>query len=73
MRQSSTPSVGLDVPNDAIAVAYVAKAHHAEVVCLGPIGTRHCDIDHLIRKLHSKAQHLIFVYAAGPCGDWLYR
>jgi Transposase len=37
------------------------------------IGTRQCDIDQLIRKMPSKANHLIFVYEAGPCGDWLYR
>jgi transposase len=73
MRQSSTLYVGLDVHKDSIAVAYVAKDHHAEVVYLGTIGTRQCDIDHLIRKLHSKAQHLIFVYEAGPCGYWLSR
>jgi hypothetical protein len=52
-------------------VAYVAKAHDAEVVFLGTIGTRHCDIDQLIRKMQSKANHLIFVYEAGPCGSWL--
>jgi transposase len=27
----------------------------------------------LIRKMHSKATHLVFVYEAGPWGDWLYR
>ena len=26
-----------------------------------------------MRKLQSKAKHLVFVYEAGPCGDWLYR
>jgi transposase len=26
-----------------------------------------------VRKLHSKATHLVFVYEAGPCGYWLYR
>jgi transposase len=30
-------------------------------------------MDHLIRKLPSKAKHLVFVYEAGPCGYWLYR
>jgi transposase len=40
---------------------------------LGTIGTRQADIDHLIRQLHSKAKHLVFVYEAGPCGSWLYR
>ena len=39
----------------------------------GTIGTRQCDLDHLIRKLQSKAKHLVFVYEAGPCGYWLYR
>jgi transposase len=73
MRQSSTLYVGLDVPKDAIAVAYVANDHHAEGIYLGSIGTRQCDIDQLIRKLQSKAKHRIFVYEAGPCGYWLYR
>src|SRR5262249_40755954 len=39
----------------------------------GTLGTRQCDIDQLIRKMPSKAKHLLFVYAAGPCGDWLSR
>jgi transposase len=63
----------MDVHKDTIAVAYVAKAHDAEVVFLGTVGTRHCDLDQLIRKMPSKAKHLIFVYEAGPCGSWLYR
>jgi transposase len=73
MHQSSTLYVGLDVHKESIAVAYVAKAYHAEVVSLGNIGTRQCDIDKLIRQLQSKSSHLIFVYEAGPCGYWLYR
>src|SRR5215831_12916201 len=73
MPQSRTLDIGMDVHKDSIAVAYVAKDHDAEVVYLGTIGTRHCDIDHLIRKLQSKAKHLIFVYEAGPCGYWLSR
>jgi transposase len=73
MNQSSTLYIGMDVPKDTIAVAYVANAHDAEVVCLGTIGTRHCDRDHLIRKMPSKANQLIFVSEAGPCGSWLYR
>lgn len=73
MHQSSTLYVGLDVHKESIAVAYVAKAHHAEVVSVGNIGTRQCDIDKLIRQLQSKSAHLIFVYEAGPCGYWLYR
>ena len=54
-------------------MAYVAKDHDAEVIYLGTIGTRQVDIDQLIRKMQSKAQHLVFVYEAGPCGYWLYR
>jgi transposase len=73
MQQSSTLSVGLDVHKDSIAVAYVAQDHGAEVVSLGNIGTRQCDIDQLIRRLQSKSPHLVFVYEAGPCGYWLYR
>jgi transposase len=73
MHQSSTLSVGMDVHQDTMAVAYIAKDHDAEVVDLGTIGTRQADIDQRIRKMPSKAQHLVFVYEAGPCGDWLYR
>jgi transposase len=63
----------MDVHKDSIAVAYVAQDHGAEVMYLGSLGTRQCDIDQLIRKMQSKARHLIFVYEAGPCGYWLYR
>jgi transposase len=73
MPQSRTLYIGMDVHKDSIAVAYVAKDHHAEVVSLGNIGTRQCDIDQLIRRLPSKSPHLVFVYEAGPCGSWLYR
>jgi transposase len=73
MSQSSTLFIGMDVHKDSIAVAYVAQEHGAEVMSLGTIGTRQCDIDQLIRKMQSKAKRLIFVYEAGPCGDWLYR
>jgi transposase len=73
MSQSSTLFIGMDVHKDSIAVAYVAPDHGAEVISLGSIGTRQCDIDQLIRKMQSKAKHLIFVYEAGPCGYWLYR
>src|SRR6266511_3622960 len=73
MSQSSTLFIGMDVHKDSIAVAYVAQDHGAEVTYLGTIGTRQGDIDQLIRKMPSKAKHLIFVYEAGPCGYWLYR
>ena len=51
MHQSSTLYVGMDVHKESIAVAYVAQEHGAEVVSLGTIGTRQCDID----KLHPAA------------------
>jgi len=73
MNQSSTLYVGMDVHKESIAVAYVARDHDAQVIYLGTIGTRQADIDQLIRQLHSKAKHLVFVYEAGPCGYWLYR
>src|SRR6266511_945543 len=73
MSQSSTLFIGMDVHKDSIAVAYVAQDHGAEVTYLGTIGTRQGDIDQLIRKMPSKAKHLIFVYEAGPCGYGLYR
>jgi transposase len=73
MSQSSTLFIGMDVHKDAIAVAYVAQDHGAEVIYLGSIGPRQCDIDQLIRTMPSQATQLIFVYAAGPCGSWLYR
>src|SRR5437870_5039642 len=73
MAHSSTLFIGLDVHKETIAVAYVAEEREAEVVSLGPIGTRQCDIDKLIRKLQAKGKTLHFVYEAGPCGYWLYR
>jgi transposase len=72
MNHSSTLYIGMDVHKDSIAVVYVAQDHGAEVTYLGTIGTRQCDIDHLIRKMQSKAKDLVFVYEAGPCGYWLY-
>jgi transposase len=73
MSQSSTLDIGLDVHNDAIAVASGAQKHGAEVISLGAIGTRQCDIDQRMRQRPSKVPQLILVYAAGPCGSWLDR
>jgi transposase len=73
MPQSSTLDIGMEVHKDTLAVAYVAKAHDAEGVFLGTLGTRHGDRDQLIRRMPSKANQLIFVYEAGPWGSWLSR
>jgi transposase len=73
MAQSRTRYVGMDVHQDAIAVAYMAQEHGAEVVSLGPIRPRQCAIDKLMRQLQSQSTPLVFVYEAGPCGSWLYR
>jgi len=46
MHQSSTLSIGLDIHKESIAVAYVAHAHHAEVVSFGNIGTCSANTSH---------------------------
>ena len=61
MAQSRTLFVGMDVHTETIAVAYVAQEPGADVTHLGTIGTRQCDIEQRIRKMQSKAQHLIFI------------
>jgi transposase len=73
MAQSRTLFLGMDVHQATMAVADVAQEHGAEVTSLGPMGTRQCDIDHLLRTMPSKATHLLFVSEAGPCGSWRYR
>ena len=73
MSQSRTLFIGMDGHQDAIAVAYVAQDHGAEVTSLSTIGTHQCDIDHRIRKMPAKATPLVFVSAAGPGGSWLSR
>jgi len=73
MHQPTTLSVGLDVHKDSISVAYALDGSPEPAQFLGPIGTRQCDLDKMIRRLHSKASHLVFAYEAGPCGYVLYR
>jgi transposase len=65
--------VGLDVHKDSISVAHAPDVREVEVSFVGPIGTRQCDIDKMVRQLQSKAGTLVFAYEAGPCGYWLYR
>jgi hypothetical protein len=71
--QSHTLDVGLVVPTEPIAGAYVGKNPAAEVVFLGTSGTRQGDRDHRIRTRQSKAKHRVFGSDAGPCGSWLSR
>lgn len=73
MAQSRTLSVGMDVHKESIAVASAAKDYGADVVYLGAIGTRQCDIDTPVRQLQSKAKRLVCVDEAGPCGYRRYR
>ena len=62
---SKTLYVGLDVHKDSIAVAYAPEARAAEVVSLGAIGTRQCDIDkprlHAAVPLSRPAQSLGYI------------
>ena len=73
MSQSNTLFLGMDVHKDSIAVAYVPQDHGVKVTSLGSVGTRQCDLAQLRRTMPSKAQHLLFIYEAGPCGYWLSR
>jgi transposase len=73
MSQSRTLSVGIAVHKASMAVASVAQEHGAEVVSLGPSGTRHGDMEKRLRQLQSKRTPLGCVYEAGPCGSWLSR
>src|ERR671925_279910 len=73
MPQSRTLDGGMDVHNDSIAVASVAKAPSAEVVFLGAMGSRQGAIEPRIRKLPSQSQPLVLVYEAGPGGSGLSR
>ena len=70
----STPLfVGLDVHKDSIAVAHAEGDRSDAPVFVGEIGMRQVDIDKLIRRLHTKASHLVLAYEAGPTGYGLHR
>ena len=73
MSEPTTLFVGLDVHKDSIAVAH-AEAHRTDPPhYVGSIGSRHVDIDKLVRRLQAKASNLVFAYEAGPCGYVLHR
>ena len=73
MQQRTTLFVGLDVHKDSISVAYAAAGQDGSPQFVGQIRTRQCDIDKMVRRMQSKASHLVFAYEAGPCGYGLYR
>ena len=54
-------------------MAEVAKAHDAAVSSLGTMGTRQAEMEPRLRKLPSKATHLVVGDEAGPWGDGLSR
>jgi hypothetical protein len=72
-KRTTTGFVGLDVHEDSISVAYAADDSPQEPVFLGPIGTRRCDLDKMVRRLQSMASRLVFADEAGPGGYVLYR
>src|SRR5438128_1495852 len=73
MAQSRTLFVGMDVHQETMAVASVAQEPGAAVPYLGTMGTRHCALAQLLRKMPAQAQHLLFLSEAGPCGSWRSR
>lgn len=73
MQQPTTFFVGLDVHKDSISVAYAEASRTDPPQFVGPIGAGQRDIDKLVRRLQSKARHLVFAYEAGPCGYGLHR
>ncbi len=73
MRQFRTLDGGWDVPNASLAAASVAHGRGAEIGSLGRLGPRQADLDPRTRTRPSAATPLVFVSAAGPCGDGLSR
>ena len=69
MAQSSTLFIGMDVHKDSIAVAYGAQEPHAEVISLGAIGTRQCDIDSSSGKCRPKAHSWSLSMKRGRVGS----
>ncbi len=55
MPQATTLFVALDVHKGSITAACAGESSATEPTLLGAIGTRHGEIDRLIRKLKSKA------------------
>lgn len=73
MTKHNTLYIGLDTHKESIVAAAVGDGDQAPVFDLGTLGTRHYDINKLIKKLTGMAKRLCFVYEAGPGGYWLHR
>jgi len=73
MAKPTTLFVGLDSHKDFISIAHAEAYGSDPPVFVRAIGSRQADIDKLVRRLHSKASHLVFAYEAGPTGYGLHR
>ena len=73
MPQSRTLDVGMDVPQESIAVASGATEQGAAGSALGTCGPRPCARDTLMRKRPSQATPRVVVSDAGPWGSGLAR
>ena len=73
MQQSRPRYVGREGQKASLAVASRAQDHGAAVVSRGTVGTRQGESDPRMRQRPSKSPPLVFVDAAGPCGDGLSR
>ena len=73
MPKTTPVFVGLDVHKETISVAYAAGESAVPPQFVGEIGTRQCDLDKLIRRLHGRSSTLVFAYEAGPSGYGLHR
>ena len=73
MAPSRPRLLGMAVPKETIAVAYVAPEHAAAGTVLGPSGPRPGALAALLRTMPSQATPLLCVSAAGPWGSWLSR
>lgn len=71
MQNDTTVFVGLDVHKESIVAAYAVG--QGEILSLGDVGVRDCDIDKLCARMQSKASRVVWVYEAGPCGYGLHR
>ena len=65
MPKPTTLFVGLDVHKDFIAVTHVDAHRSDPPPFAGSIGSRQADIGKLVRRIHSKAAHLVFTCEAG--------